>query len=143
MVGIGGGAPSKDYDIRLSDVVVGTSKNGKNKLLQYDFRNTIQNRSFQLIKTRNNIPLVLHNAVGGLEADYNLNGHQLQKSIHDALKARKRIKRQYKKPGAESDFLYKLDYLHTSESGGVCSVLCGNKLEHIVSRPALLSNSEV
>jgi hypothetical protein len=46
MVGISGGALSKDYNIRLSDVVVGTSKNSKNELLQYDFRKTIQNCSF-------------------------------------------------------------------------------------------------
>jgi nucleoside phosphorylase len=142
MVGIGGGAPSEGRDIRLGDIVVGTSKNGKNELLQYDFGKTIQNRNFQRIETRNNTPLVLQNAVGGLEADYNRKGHQLQKSIHNALKAYKRIKRQYKKPDAESDVLYKSDYLHTSESGGVCSVLCGNKPEHIVRRPALSSNSE-
>jgi nucleoside phosphorylase len=142
MVGIGGGAPSKDYDIRLGDVVVGTSKNGKNELLQYDFGKTIQNRSFQRIETRNNTPLVLQNAVNGLAADYNLNGHQLQKSILDALKAHKRVKRQYKKPDARSDILYKSDYLHANESGGACSVFCGNKSEHVATRSALPNNEE-
>jgi nucleoside phosphorylase len=142
MVGIGGGAPSEGHDIRLGDVVVGISRNGKNELLQYDFGKTIQNRKFQRIETRNNTPLVLQNVVGGLEADYNLNGHQLQKSIHDALKTHKRIKRQYKKPDAESDVLYKSDYLHTNESGGVCSVFCGNKSGHIVRRPASSNNNE-
>jgi nucleoside phosphorylase len=142
MVGIGGGAPSKDQDIRLGDVVVGTSKNSKNELLQYDFRKTIQNRSFQRIETRNNTPLVLQNAVGGLAADYSLNGHQLQKSILDALKAHKRVKRQYKKPDARSDILYKSDYLHASESGGACSVFCGNKSEHVATRSALPNNDE-
>jgi nucleoside phosphorylase len=142
MVGIGGGAPSKDHDIRLGDVVVGTSKNGKNELLQYDFGKTIQNRSFQRIETRNNTPLVLQNAVGGLAADYNLNGHQLQKSILAALKAHKRIKRQYKKPDARSDILYKSDYLHANESGGACSVICGDKSEHVTTRSALPNNDE-
>jgi nucleoside phosphorylase len=142
MVGIGGGAPSEGHDIRLGDIVVGISRNGKNELLQYDLGKTIQNRKFQQIETRNNTPLVLQNAVGGLEADYNLNGHQLQKSIHNALRARKRIKCQYKKPDAESDVLYKSDYLHTNESGGVCSVSCGNKSEHIVRRPVLSNNNE-
>jgi nucleoside phosphorylase len=142
MVGIGGGVPSEGHDIRLGDIVVGISKNGKNELLQYDFGKTIQNRSFQRIETRNNTPLVLQNAVGGLEADYNLNGHQLQMSIHDALNAHKRIKRQYKKPDEKSDVLYKSDYLHPNGSGGDCSVLCGNKSEHVVRRPALSDNNE-
>jgi nucleoside phosphorylase len=137
MVGIGGGAPSEGHDIRLGDIVVGISGNGKNELLQYDFGKTIQNRKFQRIETRNNTPLVLQNVVGGLKADYNLNGHQLQKSIHNALKARKRIKSQYEKPEAKSDVLYRSDYLHTNELGGACSVLCGNKSEHIVRRPDL------
>jgi nucleoside phosphorylase len=142
MVGIGGGAPSEGHDIRLGDIVVGISRNGKNDLLQYDFGKTIQDQNFQRIETRNITPLVLQNAVGGLEADYNLDGHQLQKAIHNALEEHKRIKRQYKKPDAKSDVLYESDYLHASESGGVCSVLCGNKPEHVVRRPALSSNSE-
>jgi nucleoside phosphorylase len=142
MVGIGGGAPSEGHDIRLGDIVVGISRNGKNELLQYDFGKTIQNRKFQRIETRSNTPLVLQNAVGGLQADYNLKGHQLQKSILDALKAHKRVKRQYKKPDARSDILYKPDYLHANESGGACSVLCGNKSEHVVERPAPSDNEE-
>jgi nucleoside phosphorylase len=142
MVGIGGGAPSEDHDIRLGDIVVGISRNGKNELLQYDFGKTIQNRNFQRIETRNNTPLVLQNAVGALEAEYSLNGHELQKSIHNALTARKRIKRQYKKPDEKSDVLYKSDCLHINESSGACSALCGNKSEHIVRRPALSNNNE-
>jgi hypothetical protein len=66
MVGIGGGAPSEGHDIRLGDIVVGISRNGKNDLLQYDFGKTIQNRNFQQIETRNITPLVLQNAVSGL-----------------------------------------------------------------------------
>jgi nucleoside phosphorylase len=73
MVGIGGGAPSEGHDICLGDMVVGISKNGKNELLQYDFGKTMQNRSFQRIETRNNTPLVLQNAVGGLEARVAIN----------------------------------------------------------------------
>jgi nucleoside phosphorylase len=95
MVGIGGGAPSEDHDIRLGDIVVGTSKNGRNEILQYDFGKTIQHRGFQGVQTRNNTPLLLQNAISGLEADYLRKGHQLQKSMQAALKANVRIKRRY------------------------------------------------
>jgi nucleoside phosphorylase len=142
MVGIGGGAPSEDHDIRLGDIVIGTSRNGKNEILQYDFGKTIQNRSFQRIETRNNTPLVLQNAVGGLEAEYELNGHQLQESIKAALKARKRMKPKYRKPNTNSDVLYKSEYLRPEELGEACSVLCGDKSEHIVERPALSNDEE-
>jgi nucleoside phosphorylase len=137
LVGIGGGAPSKDHDVRLGDIVVGTSRNGKNEILQYDFGKTIQNCGFQGIETRNNTPLVLQNAVSGMKADYDRKGHQLQKSMQTALKANKRIKRQYRKPDASSDVLYKPNYLHPEESGRACAEHCGSKLEHTLARSAL------
>jgi nucleoside phosphorylase len=142
MVGIGGGAPSEDHDIRLGDIVVGTSRHGKNEILQYDFGKTIQNRSFQRTESRNNTPLLLQNAVGGLEAEYKLHGHQLQESMKAALGAHKRIKRQYRKPDTDSDVLYKSDYLHQSELGGVCSVVCGDESEYVVGRVALSDDDE-
>lgn len=134
MVGIGGGAPSQEHDIRLGDVVVGASKNGKNELLQYDFGKTIQNRTFQRIETRNNTPLVLQNAVSGLEADYARKGHQLRESMHDVLEANKRIKLQYKKPSTNSDILYQSNHLHPEESGKACHKFCGRDPEHVVTR---------
>jgi nucleoside phosphorylase len=51
-----------------------------------------------------------------------------------ALKANKRIKRQYRKPDANSDVLYKSSYLHPEESGGACAEHCGSKPEHTVAR---------
>lgn len=37
MVGIGGGVPSQDHDIRLGDVVIGQPGNGCGGVIQYDF----------------------------------------------------------------------------------------------------------
>jgi hypothetical protein len=42
MVGIGGGASSLKYDIRLGDIVVSASGDGKSNVFQYDFGKTIQ-----------------------------------------------------------------------------------------------------
>jgi nucleoside phosphorylase len=141
LVGIGGGAPSNDHDIRLGDIVVGTSRNGKNEILQYDFGKTIQSQSFQRVESRNNTPLLLQNAVSGLKAEYKFNGHQLQESMQAALDGHKRIKREYKKPGTESDILYSSSYLHLDNAGSVCANLCGNKPEHIIARPALFNSN--
>jgi nucleoside phosphorylase len=142
LVGIGGGAPSEKHDIRLGDVVIGTSLSGKNEILQYDFGKTIQNRSFQRIESRNNTPLILQNAVGGLEVDYRLKGHQLQDSMKAALKANKRIRREYRKPDMSSDVLYKSGYLHPNDQDGTCSVLCRDMPEHIVERLTLSNDDE-
>ncbi|KAM0255340.1 hypothetical protein ACHAQJ_005858 [Trichoderma viride] len=47
MVGIGSGVPSEKHDIRLGDVVVGTTQNGDSAVFQYDFAKTIQHQEFQ------------------------------------------------------------------------------------------------
>jgi nucleoside phosphorylase len=41
MVGIGGGAPNTDHDIRLGDVVVSFFRDGNSGVFQYDFGKTI------------------------------------------------------------------------------------------------------
>jgi nucleoside phosphorylase len=43
MVGIAGGAPSPNYDIRLGDIVVSSRDGGKGGVFQYDFGKIIQN----------------------------------------------------------------------------------------------------
>jgi nucleoside phosphorylase len=47
MVGIGGGAPSPKHDIRLGDIVVNATGNGKGGVIQYDFGKKIQGQDFQ------------------------------------------------------------------------------------------------
>jgi nucleoside phosphorylase len=45
MVGIGGGLPT-NHDIRLSDIIVSSSRNGCGGLLQYDFGKELQGQEF-------------------------------------------------------------------------------------------------
>ncbi|KKO97014.1 hypothetical protein THAR02_10885 [Trichoderma harzianum] len=72
MVGIGGGAPSLKYDIRLGDVVVGVSINGTGGVIQYDFGKAIQGQEFQETGFLDQPPTLLRTAVGGLMAQYEL-----------------------------------------------------------------------
>ncbi|KAH8800287.1 Pfs, NB-ARC and ankyrin domain protein [Xylogone sp. PMI_703] len=57
MVGIGGGAPSKNHDIRLGDIVVSASGNG-----------TRGGQKFHLTGSLNQPPMVLRTAINGLKA---------------------------------------------------------------------------
>src|SRR6266496_5610433 len=63
MVGIGGGAPSRDHDIRLGDVVVSSPRDGNSGVFQYDFGKTIQDQAFRHTRYLNQPPAVLHAAV--------------------------------------------------------------------------------
>jgi nucleoside phosphorylase len=47
MVGIGGGAPTPEHDIRLGDVVVSASGHGKGGVFQYDYGKAVQGQEFQ------------------------------------------------------------------------------------------------
>jgi nucleoside phosphorylase len=46
LVGIGGGVPSEQHDIRLGDVVVSTPPDGGSGVIQYDFGKTLQDQAF-------------------------------------------------------------------------------------------------
>ncbi|KAK4223169.1 ankyrin repeat-containing domain protein [Podospora fimiseda] len=116
MVGIAGGAPSAKNDIRLGDVVVGTS------VFQYDLGKTIQGRSEatwtgQLDKA----PMALRTAVGALQSAYERKGHRLVESVEKALGNIKRRKK-YRRPGPDTDRLYRSDFFHPLDLDAPCAV---------------------
>ncbi len=78
MVGIGGGAPSSNNDIRLGDIVVSAPSNGHGGVLQYDYGKTIQNRAFQKTGHLDKPPTLLLAAVNGLISDYKKKNRALQ-----------------------------------------------------------------
>ncbi|KAF5239307.1 hypothetical protein FANTH_10010 [Fusarium anthophilum] len=83
MVGIGGGAPSAKHDIRLGDVVVSARSSGKGGVFQYDYGKAIQEHAFEATGFLNQPPQLLLTALSGLEAKYELDGHQLSNNIEN------------------------------------------------------------
>ncbi|KAJ9412468.1 hypothetical protein QL093DRAFT_2570550 [Fusarium oxysporum] len=133
LVGIGGGAPSPNHDIRLGDIVVSSRDGGKGGVFQYDFGKTIQNQSFQETQVLDQPPTVLRTAVSALKAKYELRGHRLNEYVDMALQnIKKRTK--YSRPPASSDRLYQSDIPHPSNSSESCSVVCGDNSFHVLAR---------
>ncbi|OBS16672.1 hypothetical protein FPOA_12708 [Fusarium poae] len=133
MVGIGGGAPSPNHDIRLGDIVVSSRDGGKGGVFQYDFGKTIKNRSFQETGFLDQPPTVLRAAVNALKGRYELKGHLLNDDVEMALKKIKKRKK-YSRPPASSDRLYRSDITHPSNSSEDCSAVCGDDSFHLVAR---------
>lgn len=125
MVGIGGGAPSSEHDIRLGDIVVSAPRDGKGGVFQYDFGKTIQSQSFQPTGFLNQPPMLLRAAVNGLKAQYMLDGHQLNEAVNAALEKKRRLRKDYQRPNKSSDRLYKTGVIHPSDKEN-CAVVCGN-----------------
>ncbi|KAF4340702.1 hypothetical protein FBEOM_5418 [Fusarium beomiforme] len=133
MVGIGGGAPSAKHDIRLGDVVVSTRGNGKGGVFQYDYGKAIQEHAFVTTGSLNQPPQLLLTALSGLEAEYELEGHQLGAHVDKVLEQRPRLRQKYSRPPPDSDRLYRPDVVHPDSSDG-CGDVCSDDPTCLVYR---------
>jgi nucleoside phosphorylase len=135
MVGIGGGAPSKNHDIRLGDIVVSAPGSGKGGVLQYDFGKTIQDQSFQTTGFLSQPPAILRAAVNGLKAQYEIEGPRgLEVSINDILKRRPRLRNKYKRPEPSNDRLYLSEITHPTNDTASCTTVCSGDSSKLVQR---------
>lgn len=126
LVGIGGGVPSKENDIRLGDVVVSTPTATYPGVIQYDFGKAVGDGQFQRCGTLNKPPEELLSAVASLDSDHKMNGNKLSEHINCMLKNHPIMYNEFSRPGTDS--LYNADYEHISE-GAVCSKCDATKLE--------------
>lgn len=135
LVGIGGGAPSKDHDIRLGDIIVSTPHQGMGGVFHYDYGKTIQAQSFQVTSFMNQPPAVLRAAVGKLIGRHKGYGHQYETTINDILEKRPILRREFSRPNQSSDRLYKSDVIHPKVKGASCKEACGDDAATLVVRP--------
>lgn len=135
MVGIGGGAPTSENDIRLGDVVVSSPRDGIGGVYQYDYGKTIQGRDFHQTGFLDQPPTILRNAVSGLRTRFEDEGHQIEESIKAALEKKPRLRKKYSRPAEESDRLYKSNIVHPHDRAGSCKELCETQPTVLVDRP--------
>ncbi|OCL02331.1 purine and uridine phosphorylase, partial [Glonium stellatum] len=69
MVGVGGGVPSADFDIRLGDVVVSKPFSTHGGVVQYDFGKTQAKGQFKRTGSLNKPPAILLNAITTLQSN--------------------------------------------------------------------------
>jgi nucleoside phosphorylase len=133
MVGIGGGVPSEKHDVRLGDVVVSASAahDGFGGVFQYDFGKSIQGQRFQHTQFLNKPPTSLRTAVAGIQAQYRRKGHRLEEYINSILDKNVRLRRDFGRPEAITDRLFKARVVH--KSGG-CAAFCANDSSNLVTR---------
>ncbi|QYS98805.1 hypothetical protein H0G86_005965 [Trichoderma simmonsii] len=128
MVGIGGGAPSKQHDIRLGDVVVSTPGDGNGGVFQYDFGKSIQAREFVETGFLDQPPEILRTALQALKSTYQLEGHTLVNDVGKVLQDKPRLKKTYCRPNI-ADRLHISTFIHSTPSED-CR-LCGSNPYHV------------
>ena len=136
MVGIGGGVPGVDIDIRLGDVVVSTPDGTFGGVVQYDSGKTVEDGLFIRTGSSNKPPTVLLSAVSSLRAKH------LREDVNLATRWCE-LALKYPKLGAsaiyqgtEHDQLFEAEYDHPG--GGLTCKLCD--VGRLVRRPHRSSN---
>ena len=109
IVGIGGGVPSSDTDIRLGDVVVSQPHNGHGGVVQYDFGKDTPNE-FKQTGFLNAPPTILLNAVEKIKANRILRKSNLSEAL-----SRLSSLPIFVRPTAESNILFKVNKFRVVE----------------------------
>ena len=113
VVGIGGGVPSTNNDIRLGDVVVSKPTGAFGGVVQYDYGKTVASGVFQQTGMMNQPPQVLLNAIARLHADDIMGQSQsIAHMISDVLDANVEMKAPCSRPADEQDALFNSAYDH-------------------------------
>jgi nucleoside phosphorylase len=112
MVGIGGGVPSKENDIRLGDVVVSQPAATSGGVIQYDFGKTVQTGQFERTGSLNKPPDVLLNAVASLKARHMVDEPALSRYVAEMGSRYSRLRTVGSYPGVEHDQLFEAEYEH-------------------------------
>lgn len=140
LVGIAGGAPNSDRDIRLGDVVVGVAEDGNPAVFQYDQGKAEQDRNFKITTFHNQPPQVLLSAVSALQTDHEVEGITLNEAVDHALAARPNMQAKYQRPDESTDRLYNADFCHAKEAQD-CGKGCGDDPSTLKQRPQRTSNN--
>lgn len=117
MVGIGGGAPSKNHDIRLGDVVVGRPQGTDGGVVQYDFGKELPN-GFARTGTLNKPPSTLLSALSGLRAKHER--PKWNKISQHLGKITEEMDERYQFQGVQNDVLFESTYDHVGGPEAAC-----------------------
>jgi nucleoside phosphorylase len=98
MVGIGGGVPSKEVDIRLGDVVVSKPTGHFGGVVQYDFGKTVGQGVFEHTGMLNKPPRILLTAIAKLQADQMVKKSRVPEFLSEMIATN---------PGIWTDFMYR------------------------------------
>lgn len=130
-VGIGGGVPSSENDIRLGDVVVSHPIGPYPAVVQYDMGKILESGRFENTGTLQPPPRLLMTAISGLMSDPNPKASSLQAYL-------KRIEEHrpaYRFPGRDRDVLFAADSPHVTADNH-----CRNCHGAVVNRPKRVSD---
>jgi nucleoside phosphorylase len=115
MVGIGGGVPGRESDIRLLGVVVSKPTEQSGGVIQYDFRKTVQEGQFKLTGSPNRPQGVLLAALANLQPKHLMEDAQLSRFLSGMLIRYPNMRTQFIHPETQHDQLHEAEYDHQGD----------------------------
>lgn len=113
LVGVAGGAPTENADIRLGDVIVSIPTARYNGVVQYDYGKTTANGEFEYTGNLNKPPSVLLNTISRIRAELKKDIDVcISKLVSDMLQRHPEIGEEYSHRGQERDILFEPEYEH-------------------------------
>ncbi|KAG5657305.1 hypothetical protein KAF25_005869 [Fusarium avenaceum] len=130
LVGIGGGAPTYESDIRLGDVVVSLPTTKYPGVIQYDRGKEIEGNTFELTGSLHPPPRCLMTAISSLRSNPDLPSNALQSSLEEVTRrVPEPLASKYQHPGQEQDWLQKAVCAACQRQGE-----CPNRDSHLYKR---------
>jgi nucleoside phosphorylase len=131
MVGIGGGAPSEEHDIRLGDVVVSSPTGQSGGVIQYDLGKTLLRGEFERTGSLNKPPAAIMTAVSAIEALHRAGQSKFLCHLSEMTTRNPELSHHAASPGTDKDQLFNVDYDHCTKDP-----TCENcSTDHLVVRP--------
>lgn len=116
MVGIGGGIPSADQDIRLGDVVISRPQGTCGGVIQYDMGKVIADGEFERTGSLNSPPRALLTAVGTMKAAGLSDDPRYLEYLQSAIRRTARTQKNFGRPSAQSDRLFQAKHDHPASA---------------------------
>jgi nucleoside phosphorylase len=126
MVGIGGGVPSKEADIRLGDIVVSKPTGSFGGVVQYDYGKTIMENRFERTGVLNKPPQLLLTAITKLQADHRLKPSRIPDFLSEMVAKYPTMVSEFTYRDQRLDRLFEAEYEHESEDA--CDNCNGSRL---------------
>ncbi|KAI7969609.1 hypothetical protein EIK77_001136 [Talaromyces pinophilus] len=125
MVGIGGGAPSVEHDIRLGDIVVSRPEGSHGGVIQHDMRKINKDGKVHLIGSLNSPPKPMLNALAQMRAAELYDDPQYPRYLLEAIRRNTRTRKNFSRPDDKFDRLFKQEHEHLDDatSCDLCPVI--------------------
>ncbi|EAW16767.1 Pfs, NACHT and WD domain protein [Aspergillus fischeri NRRL 181] len=114
MVGIGGGVPGKQNNMRLGDVVVSKPGVKHSGVMQYAYGKAVQSGQFEQTGTLNKPPQILLTHMNQLQAKHMTGGEDVSQIVQQVLERYPNMKKSFCPPGYDTDYLFQPSYHHAS-----------------------------